>query len=99
MDTITFLILVAVILCIISLIHKYKIEEYKDKSLKEYMKNSINVIVRGIIIFIIVGLLKYNGLKLALFIISSSMGFICLVCIIDIILYYSYNAISKKINK
>ena len=41
MDTITFLIIVAVILCIISLIHGYRTGEFRDKTLKEYLYKNI----------------------------------------------------------
>ena len=99
MDTITFLIIVAVILIIISLIHGYRTGEFRDKTLKEYLYKNIKDAILFSIFLVIVWLGKYKGIKLLLYVLGYSVGFFGIDCIIDILIYYTYKAISKINNK
>ena len=95
MDTITFLIIIALILCVMSLIHGYRTGEFRDKTLKEYLYKNIKDAILFSIFLVIVWLGKYKGIKLLLYVLGYSAGFFGIDCIIDTLIYYTYKAISK----
>ncbi len=99
MNTVNFLIIIALILCVMSLIHGYRTGEFRDKTLKEYLYKNIKDTVLFSIFLVIVWLGKYKGIELLLYVLGYSAGFFVIECIIDIIIYYTYKAIIKTNNK
>ena len=99
MNTVSFLIIIALILCVMSLIHGYRTGEFRDKTLKEYLYKNIKDTILFSIFLVIVWLGKYKGIKLLLYVLGYSAGFFGIDCIIDILIYYTYKAISKINNK
>ena len=95
MNTVSFLIIIALILCVMSLIHGYRTGEFRDKTLKEYLYKNIKDAILFSIFLVIVWLGKYKGIKLSLYVLSYSAGFFGIDCIIDTLIYYTYKAISK----
>ena len=99
MNTVSFLIIIALILCVMSLIHGYRTGEFRDKTLKDYLYKNIKDTILFSIFLVIVWLGKYKGIKLLLYVLGYSAGFFGIDCIIDILIYYTYKAISKINNK